>query len=105
MGRFGSFLLGLVLGGAAVFGSLKYHIVHAEKGVHFVPKLYANLDDIYVDIREFDLDDWNEHKSLAAAIVKADKSDLLGESVADQLTGQLQDSVDGLLEGFSGDSP
>ena len=85
MGRFGSFLLGVVLGGAAVFGGLKYHIVYAKDGVHFVPKIYANFDEIYVDIRDFDLSDWGEHKALAAALVKADKGHLLEESAANQL--------------------
>jgi len=97
MGRFGSFLLGLVLGGAAVFGGLKYHVVYADNGVHFIPKIYANLDEIYVDIRGFDLTDWGEHKALAAALVKADKADLLEESAANQ----VRESVDSLLEGFT----
>lgn len=97
MGRFGSFLLGLILGGAAVFGGLKYHIVHADDGVHFVPKLYANFGEIYVDIRDFDFADWGEHKALAAALVKADKGHLLEESAANEL--------DDLLKGLTTDSP
>lgn len=101
MGRFGSFLLGVILGGAAVFGSLKYHIVYADDGIHFVPKIYANFEEIYVDIRDFSLSDWNEHKALAAALVKADKGHLLEGAAANQ----LRNSVDSLLEGVTSDAP
>jgi len=100
MGRFGSFLLGVVLGGAAVFGALKYHVVHADDGVHFVPKIYANFNEIYVDIRKFGVSDWVEHKALATALIKAEKSHLLGDSAANQ----FQDSVDSLLEDLTTDS-
>jgi len=101
MGRFGSFLLGVVIGGAAVFGTLKYHVVYADDGVHIVPKVFAGFDDIFVDVRGFDFSDWNEHKSLAAALVKADKQHLLKDAAANQ----LQESVDSLLNGFSSDAP
>jgi hypothetical protein len=101
MDRFGSFLLGAVIGGAAVFGTLKYHVVYADDGVHFVPKVFANFDDIYVDIRSFDFSDWNEHKSLAAALIKADKGYLLDEAAVNQ----FQESVGNLLNGFSSDAP
>lgn len=101
MGRFGSFLLGLVIGGAAVFGGLKYHVVHAEDGFHFVPKAYAGFDEIYVDIRGFDLSDWSEHKSLASALMKADKGHLLGGAAGNQ----LQNAMGGLMNGITDDAP
>jgi hypothetical protein len=96
MGKFGTFLLGVVVGGAAVLGALKYHVVYATDGVHFVPKLFGDFDDIYVDIRDFDLSDWNEHKSLAAALIKAEKGHLVEESAANQ----LRESLDRLLDRF-----
>jgi len=101
MGRFGSFLLGVVLGGAAVFVGLKYHVVYADNGVHLVPKLYATFDEVYVDIRGFDLADWGEHKALAAALVKADKGELMGEAAVNQ----ARDLVGGVLEDLNVPAP
>jgi hypothetical protein len=101
MGRFGSFLLGFILGGAAVFGGLKYHVVHAKDGVHFVPKIYATFGEIYVDIRDFNPSDWGEHKALATALIKADKGHLMGDSA----TNQLQELGENFLEGLTTDSP
>lgn len=101
MGRFGSFLLGLILGAAAVFGGLKYHVVYADDGVHFVPKIYATFDEIYVDIRDFKPADWGEHKALGAALLKAGKVDLIEESAANQ----LRESLGELWAGFTDDAP
>ncbi len=53
MARLGSFLVGIAVGGAAVFTGLKYHVVRANDGVHLVPKLQAQFDEAYVDIRKF----------------------------------------------------
>ena len=94
MKGFGGFLLGLVVGGAIVFGSLKYHIVRAEDGFHTVPKLSSQFSQTYVDIRRFDLADWDEHRTLAIALVRADKGHLLKDSAS----SSLRRSVDGVLE-------
>ena len=40
----------------------------------------SQLGEAYVDIREFDLADWEEHTSLAAAIVRDDKAYLLKDA-------------------------
>ncbi len=101
MGRFGSFLLGVVVGAAAVFGTLKYHVVYADNGVHIVPKVIAGFDDIFVDIRGFGLSDWAEHKSLAAALAKAGK----GELLQDAAVNQIEESVDSFLEGLGNGAP
>ncbi len=96
MARLGSFLVGIAVGGAAVFTGLKYHVVRANDGVHLVPKLQAQFDEAYVDIRKFTFEDWNQHRSLAVAMTQADKGYLLQESATDS----LRRSVDSVLEGL-----
>lgn len=91
MGRAGSFVSGCIVGGAAIFTSLKYHFVQTNKGFEFVPKLTASFSETYVDVRQFTPSSWNEHKSLVAAIVKADKSEILGDSSADHLRDAAND--------------
>ena len=91
MGRAGSFVAGCVVGGAAIFTSLKYHVVQTNEGFELVPKLTASFSESYVDVRKFTPSDWNEHKSLVAAIVKADKSQILGDSTADHLRDGAKD--------------
>lgn len=101
MSRLGTFVLGMVVGGAAVFTSLKYHIVRTGEGYELVPKLNATFSETYVDVREFKADDWSRHKTLLAALVRADKRDLLRDAAADSLT----DGIDGMLDrlGYSRD--
>ena len=101
MSRIGGFIGGFVVGGVAVFVGLKYHVVRANDGVHLIPKLQAQFDDAYVDIRKFGYEDWNKHRSLAVAMTQADKGYLMQETTTDQ----LRQSVDNVLEGlnFRGD--
>lgn len=98
MGKFGSFVLGMLVGCAVMYGTLHYHIVKADegfaggiKGYHFVPKLSSTLTGTYVDIRGFGFQEWNEHRVLAAAIAAAGKPELV-QGVA---TESLQNVVDG----------
>ena len=42
----------------------------------------SRFGEAYVDVRYFDAPDWNSHRSLAVAIVQADKSYLLKEAAA-----------------------
>ena len=101
MGRLGSFIGGVVIGGVAVFVGLKYHVVRANDGFHLVPKLQAQFDEAYVDIRQFGFEDWNEHQTLAIAMAKSDKAYLMQETTTDQ----MKQSVDSVLRGlnFRGD--
>ena len=63
-------------------------------GFHTVPKLSSQFSQTYVDIRQFDLADWDEHRTLAVALVRADKGHLL----KDAASSSLRRSVDGVLE-------
>lgn len=97
MGRLQSFILGLIVGGALVCVALKYHVVRANDGVHLIPKTAPNFQEMYVDIRRFSLDDWNRHRTLAAALVKAGKTNLLNDGAG----ASFRDAVDGALGSFS----
>ena len=80
---FVSFVAGLIVGAAAVFTSLKYHIVWANDGIHMIPKISAQFAETYVDIRHFDLGDWSEHQFLAMAIARDEKAYLLENGAID----------------------
>jgi len=96
MGRLGSFAFGVFVGAGLVFGSLKYHAVRAVDGVHVVPKISATFEDAYVDIRQFGPTDWDQHRTLAAALVKADKEGLIVESATESLRASLRSALDGI---------
>jgi len=99
MGRIGTFFAGMITGFAFFFVANHYHIVRGDTGVFVVPKLNNNLQDIYVDIRQFSLSDWNEHRMLAASILKSDQKELLDGST---LTG-FRKSVITFLNEWAGD--
>ena len=98
MSRFTSFLLGMVVGAALLGGAMNYHFVRSSQGLLMVPKISKGLGDTYVDIREFQLQDWQQHRALAAALVNSDRSELL----ADNSLSNFRNSSDGVLDGLFG---
>lgn len=98
MSRFPSFVAGLLVGAVMVYVSLKFHIVRANDGFHMIPKLSAEFGETYVDIRQFNLTDWDDHPSLAIAITRADKGELLQNSASES----LRHAVDGVLNTLNG---
>lgn len=87
--------MGMAVGAGLLYASLHYHLVRAADGFHLVPKTNSQLSNTYVDIREFTFRDWADHSDLAAALVKADRGDLV-EGAA---SGALQKGIDNLLGG------
>ena len=98
MSRFFAFVLGVAVGAFGYYAAQNYHVVRANDGFHVIPKTAPRMGEIYVDIRQFDLSDWNDHKSLALAIVRAEKSSLLKDSAGDSLNSL----IDGMAEVING---
>ena len=99
MSRLSSFFLGAVVGGVLVFGAVKFHVVRAGEGFHLIPRIDPTLRDVYVDIRHFGLTDWSNHRSLAAAIIRAKKEHLLQDSATAGFREGLKNAVDNITGG------
>jgi hypothetical protein len=93
------FVFGMIVGALLLFVASRYHIVRANDGVHLIPKSSAHLSEPYVDIRNFTPADWNDHKSLAMAIVQADKAYLLQDAAAESVRRTFDDLLGGLTVG------
>lgn len=97
MGRFGSFVTGVLVGASALAIATHYHIVRGKDGVFVVRKVQNNLSDIFVDTREFTPADWLQHRMLALAIMQADRGDMLQDSSLDGFRNNLKQFVNGWL--------
>jgi hypothetical protein len=97
MNGFGPFLCGAVVGGASVFASLSYHFVQTKQGVVTIPKISPTFTETYVDVRPFTAADWQQRKSLTAAVLQANQGAIIGEGVVDQAT----EAVRGMFPGVS----
>lgn len=98
MNRLTTFLIGVVVGALGLFASENYYVVRSNEAFHFIPKVAAKLEIPYRDIRSYTVDDWKNNPSLALAIVKSEKEDLLVES---GLSG-MQQQFQGLLQSLGG---
>ncbi len=99
MSRLGDFVLGAMAGAALTAGTMNFHVVRAESGFHFVRKLSAGLKEPYVDVREFTPTDWNEHRELAAALIRSGKGDVLQDSSLAGLKSSIENWLGGLERG------
>ena len=98
MNRVFAFVLGVIGGVIGHHTALNYHVVRAGDGVHLIPKISSGLAETYIDIRSFDLSEWNEHKTLAAAIVRAEKPNLLRNT----MSSSLPSSINGIMDVLDG---
>ena len=90
--------MGMICGAALLLIAMHYHIVRGNDGIVLVPKISNNLADVYVDIREFDLQQWKNHKPLAAAIMKSNQAHLLEDSAHQSFGNTVKDLFDGLFQ-------
>ena len=94
MRRWITFMVGMVVGGALLYGTQRYHLVRARDGLHLIPKVESSLAATYVDIRDFTVSDWARHSGVAMALIQADQGQLMEEAAADT----IRQSIDRLLD-------
>lgn len=97
MKRFSSFFLGMLTGAALLGSAMHFHFVRSSQGLLMVPKVSKGLEDTYVDIRDFNLEDWQQHRALAASIIKSDRSELISGQSMDNFRSNIESIIDGLF--------
>lgn len=98
MNRLTVFLLGVIVGAVGLYVSENYYVVRSSESFHFVPKLASKLEIPYRDIRSFTVEDWQNNPSLAIAIYRSNKQDLMAESGLNDMQSQLE----GLIRSIGG---
>ena len=90
MKRLTSFIFGMPVGAGLLYATLHFHLIHADDGLHLIPKLSPELKSTYVDIREFTVHDWAAYPDLAAALMKSDQGNLVEGAATDALNNGLK---------------
>jgi len=85
MRRLPTFIFGMVVGGLLIYGGLNYHIINTPSGLHLVPKVNSTLAETYVDVRGWGVAEWMQHKDVAAALLAADRQDLMQSAAEDSI--------------------
>lgn len=89
-----TFLMGMVAGALLLYAALQYHVVRSDSGYHLIAKVESELAATYVDIRGFTISDWAQYPSLVAAMMNADRRDLMETAAGDA----LRTGLDNVLE-------
>ena len=80
------FLFGSLLGASAMFVAMQYHVVRSHDGFQLVPRTpQASLGLAFADIREWDANKWTDRPELARALMAHGSTDLISQSVAENL--------------------
>lgn len=90
MNRLSTFLIGIVVGAAGLHTSENFYVVRGKETFHWVPKVAGKLEFPYRDVRNYTAEDWRNNPSLAIAIVKANKQELLIESGVSDMQRQFE---------------
>jgi hypothetical protein len=85
MRRLPTFIFGVVVGGLLIYGGLHYHVINTPSGLHLVPKVNSTLAETYVDVRGWGVAEWMQHKDVAAALLSANRQDLMQSAAEDSL--------------------
>lgn len=85
MRRIMLFFSGAVFGGALIYFAMIFHVIRSREGFDLVPKVHPQLTTTYADIREFQVSDWADNAEIAAALVQANRKDLLDNALNDTL--------------------
>ena len=91
------FVFGMICGAGMLYVAMHYHVVRGNEGVFLVSKISNNLSDVYVDISNFELSDWQEHKPLAAAMLRSNKAHLLEDASLTGFNSSVSSMVNGLF--------
>lgn len=93
MRRLFAILLGVIVGGSAVFAAFQYHVIRAQNRWVVVKKQRADWHDAYVDVRGWSARDWNEHRELSGNVAAAGHGELLPAYGAGQFFRGLFDPL------------
>lgn len=85
MRRLPTFIFGVIVGGLLIYGGLHYHLINTPSGFHLVPKVNSTLASTYVDIRGWGLAEWTQHQDVAAALLSANRQDLMQSAAEDSI--------------------
>lgn len=91
MRRLFTFVLGMIAGAGLLMAALNFHVIRAADGVHLIPKVESTLAESYVDVRGFGPADWMQHSRVAAALLEAERTDLMESSMQDAVREKLDD--------------
>lgn len=100
MRRFYGFVLGLVMGGTSVFLTFQYHLVRTDERILLVKKVQPSLNDLFADVRHWDLATWKKHPSLARNLTAAGYGSVVLESAEE---GVVDDFLQSLQRGIKPD--
>jgi len=96
MSRLSTFVFGVIVGAVGVVVSENYYVVRSKESFHLVPKVAARLEVPYRDIRQYTVEDWQDNPSLALAIIKSQKQDLMQETGLNSMQRQFESMLQAL---------
>jgi hypothetical protein len=86
------YFIGAALGASTMLFALQYHVVNSQSGFRIIPRTpQQSMGLAYADVRNWTPSQWTDRPELARALMAHGASDLIAESVADNLTDAVSE--------------
>lgn len=93
------FLLGALLGAGGMFVGQGCHILRTGDGFELVRKVRPGFALTYVDVRDYEVEDWLAHPELAQAVLEANKGHLIKDEAMRTVYRAIEELSKKLLPG------
>ncbi|MCA8988576.1 MAG: hypothetical protein KDA78_13085 [Planctomycetaceae bacterium] len=84
---------GILLGGILMIGAFNYHVVATADQTFLITRTESGLSDLYVNVSEWDAEEWSRHQQLASACTQSGHGDLVKKSFSDQIIDILSEQI------------
>ena len=89
----------ILIGAALMYYALGRHFVETADETVIVPKARLQLADTWVDISDWEKEDFQEHPELTRALVENGHEDLVPRTAGERLRDWLKEKAGEVLEG------
>jgi hypothetical protein len=85
----GKLVFGMMVGAGLMFASYNYQVVRTPDRLLVVARIAPHLKDLYVDTRDWGIQEWQARPVLTKSMRKNGYGDVIEQSMADGLLGGL----------------
>jgi len=83
-----------ILAGGAAYWLASHHVVQGDDGIMVLKKRFLTFEDTCVDIRGWEIGDFDEHMHIRRALVAEGYGDLISELKQQELKGSVNDIIE-----------
>lgn len=98
-------IIGAIGGAFATAMVYSNHVVQTNSQWLIVPRAGVNVKDVYADVRDWSLEDWNRHRELTRDMINAGHAEIIKTGSIDRAVDEAYDRLTQRPEGKRASAP